>query len=38
MTRNDEVPWDQIPLVVLFGIVMGLIILWIAIRYMIRKK
>lgn len=35
---DDPRPWDEIPFVPLVGIVIGLIIVWGAIRYMFRKK
>lgn len=35
---DDPRPWDQIPGVALVGIVIGLIIVWAAIRYMFKKK
>jgi hypothetical protein len=35
---DDPRPWDELPFVPLFGIVVGLIIVWAAITYIIRKK
>ena len=35
---DDPRPWDQIPGVGLWGIVIGLIIVVAAIRYMVKKK
>jgi hypothetical protein len=35
---DDPRPWDEIPFVPLVGIVIGLIVVWGAIRYMFRKK
>jgi hypothetical protein len=35
---DDPRPWNEIPGVALVGIVIGLIILWAAIRYMLNKK
>lgn len=35
---DDPRPWDQIPGVGLVGIVIGLVIVVAAIRYMVRKK
>jgi hypothetical protein len=35
---DDPRAWDEIPFVPLVGIVIGLIIVWGAIRYMFRKK
>jgi hypothetical protein len=35
---DDPRPWEQIPGVALVGIVIGLVIVWAAIRYMVRKK
>jgi hypothetical protein len=35
---DDPRPWDDIPFAPLVGIVIGLIIIWSAIRYMVRKK
>jgi hypothetical protein len=36
--RDDPRPWDQIPVAVLTGAVIGIMVIWIAIRFMIRKK
>lgn len=35
---DDPRPWDEIPGVGLVGIVIGLVVLVAAIRYMVRKK
>jgi hypothetical protein len=35
---DDPRPWNEIPGVALVGIVIGLIVVWAAIRYMINKK
>jgi hypothetical protein len=35
---DDPRGWDEIPFVALVGIVIGLIVVWGAIRYMFRKK
>jgi hypothetical protein len=35
---DDPRPWDQIPGVALVGIVIGLVIVVAAIRYMVNKK
>ena len=35
---DDPRSWDEIPFVSLVGIVLGLIIVWGAIRFMFRKK
>jgi hypothetical protein len=35
---DDPRPWNEIPGVALVGIVIGLILIWAAIRYMLSKK
>jgi hypothetical protein len=35
---DDPRPWEAIPGVGLVGIVIGLVIVWAAIRYMVKKK
>lgn len=35
---DDPRPWDEIPVVVLTGVVLGLVLVWAAIKYMIKKK
>jgi hypothetical protein len=35
---NDLREWNQIPVVVLTGVALGLALVWAAIRFMIRKK
>ena len=35
---DDPRPWDQIPGVALVGIMIGLVVVVAAIRYMVRKK
>jgi len=35
---DDPRGWDDIPFAPLVGIVIGLIVVWAAIRYMVRKK
>jgi hypothetical protein len=34
---DDPRPWNEIPFVPIIGIVIGLIIVWSAIRYIIKK-
>lgn len=38
LSAEDVRPWDEIPLVVLTGIVLGLVLIWAAIRFWFRKK
>jgi hypothetical protein len=35
---DDPRAWDEIPIVVLTGLALGLVIVWAAIRYMVRKR
>ena len=38
VVADDPRPWNEIPGVSIVGIVIGLVIIWAAIRYMINKK
>jgi hypothetical protein len=35
---DDPRPWNEIPGVSIVGIVIGLVVIWAAIRYMVKKK
>jgi hypothetical protein len=35
---DDPRPWEQIPGASLVGIALGLFVIWLAIRYFVRKK
>jgi hypothetical protein len=37
-TPGGPRPWGDIPVVVITGVVLGLMVIWIAIRFMSRKK
>jgi hypothetical protein len=34
---DDPRPWDEIPFVPIIGIVIGLVVVWAAIRYIVKK-
>jgi hypothetical protein len=38
LVPDDPRPWTEIPAAILTGVALGLAVLWIAIRYMIKKK